>query len=124
MKLNKRMVDRIFKMVNDKYPLFDDIHYKYHADYMDPGGYRYDDHTFMFILNMNKIKRVFPNGEIDYKYIKKTPYFTKFTEAFVEYSHDWDMVEYGDEVHSFTKTIMTTLLPYKDKYSILYDLPI
>jgi hypothetical protein len=73
---------------------------------------------------MNKIKRVFPNGEIDYGYIKKTPYFTKFTEAFVEYSDDWEMVKYGDDVHSFTKTIMTTLLPYKDKYSILYDLPI
>jgi len=118
------MVDRIFKMVNDKYPLFDDIHYKYHADYMDSGGYRYNNHTFRFILNMNKIKRVFPNGMIDYGYIKKNPYLTKLTEAFVEYSDEWDMIRYGDEVHDFTKTIMTTLLPYKDKYSILYDLPI
>lgn len=125
MELNKRMVDRILKMVNDKYPFFDDIRYKYHKDFMNDYGDRYNNHTFTFILNMNKIKRVFPNGKIDYKYIKRNSHLTKFTEVFVEYADDWDMIELGNEVHNFTTNIvMSTFLPYKDEYSILYYLPI
>ena len=124
MKLNEKMVDRILKTVNDKYPFFDEIYYKYHKDYMTYDGDRYDDHTFMFITNMDKIKRMFPNDTIDYGYIKKNPYFTKVTELFVEYSHDPDMVGYGDDIHNFTSMLMTIFLPHKDKYSILYNLPI
>jgi len=124
MKLNEKMIDRILKTVNDKYPFFDEIYYKYHKDYMTYDGDRYDDHTFMFITNMDKIKREFPNGMIDYDYIKKNPYFTKVTELFVEYSDDQGMVDYGDDIYNFTKTIIPIFLPYKDKYSIIYDLPI
>ena len=125
MRLNERMVDRIFKMVNDKYPFFDDIHYKYNKDFMNYPGYRYNNHTFRFILNMNKIKRLYPNGNIDYEYIKRNAYFIKFTEAFVEYADDLDMIELGNEVHDFiTNIVMSTFIPYKDKYDILYDLPI
>ena len=124
MKLNEKMIDRILKTVNDKYPFFDEIYYKYHKDLMTYNGDRYDDHTFMFIINMGKIKRMFPNGTIDYEYIKKNPYFTKVTELFVEYTEDQDMVDYGDDIYNFTSMLMTVFLPYKDKYSIAYDLPI
>jgi hypothetical protein len=124
MKLNEKMVDRILKTVNDKYPFFDKIYYKYYKDYMTYTGDRYDDHTFMFIINMGKIKREFPNGMIDYDYIKKNPYFTKVTELFVEYNDDQGMVDYGDDIYNFTSMLMTIFLQHKDKYSILYDLPI
>ena len=124
MKLNERMVDRILKTVNDKYPFCDEIHYKYYKDLMTHNGNRYNDHTFMFIINMNKIKRMFPNGMIDYEYIKKNQFFTKVTELFVEYNDDQGMVDYGDDIYNFTSMLMTIFLPYKDKYSIAYDLPI
>lgn len=107
MDFDKR-VDKVFKLINNRYPYLVDVDYKMY--------YNDEQILFTFYIDLIKIKKSFPKYTLDIEWIKNmkpgNSAFSNPTTLFTQYLEDEILENEGERVVEFMDGLLKTIVRY------------
>jgi hypothetical protein len=109
MKINDRILDRMFGMIYKQYPFIIDMEYTYEEDKYDP----FTPHRFKFYIDLDKVGELFPDATLDTKFIRDYMFHVgavNASEVFNEFIEDEDVYMFGEGVNDFINAIIGSVI--------------
>ena len=111
MKINERILKRLFGLIHNKYPYIIDVDYKYDDDY-NP-FVNSDIHNFKLYVDLDMIHETLPEYTFDLKFINGHMSIVgcvNVTEMFNEFVEDEDCYMYGIKVNEFIGSLIYSVM--------------
>jgi hypothetical protein len=111
MKINERILKRLFGLIQNKYPYIIDMDYEYDEDY-NP-FVNSDIHNFKLYVDLDMIHEILPEYTFDLKFINghMNPHgCVNVTEMFNEFAEDEDCFMYGIGVNVFIDSLIYSVM--------------
>lgn len=111
MKINERILKRLFGLIHNKYPYIIDMDYKYDEDY-NP-FVNSDIHNFKLYVDLDMIHETLPEYTFDLKFINghmNPQGCFNVTEMFNEFVEDEDCYMYGIKVNEFIGSLIYSVM--------------
>ena len=111
MKINERILKRLFGLMQNKYPYIIDMDYEYDEDY-NP-FVNSDIHNFKLYVDLDMIGEMFPEYTFDLKFINGHMSIVgcaNVTEMFNEFVEDEDCFMYGIGVNVFIDSLIYSVM--------------
>lgn len=111
MKINERILKRIFGIIHNKYPYIIDMDYEYDEDY-NP-FVNSDIHNFKLYVDLDMIHETLPEYTFDLRFINghmNPQGCVNVTEMFNEFVEDEDCYMYGEKVNEFIGSLIYSVM--------------
>lgn len=121
MRINDKIANRIFMLMNAKYPCIIDIDYRY-LTFRDGSGL----HFFTFYYDIDKIHSLFPNATVNHEYLRHNEDGVNLP---IEGFHDnfriygGELYRYGTDIYKLGEVLIKSVKNSDEHYQIRFKQP-